>query len=334
MKKINRFLILAVFFIVMITACSNQYDDQGHGSFSINIGSSGARAAPEGYEKFTYIIRLTDGPAEDIEKTITGFGQVNFSVPVGQWTISVEARNDDHVLKGVGSAAEDIRPGPNGAKTISMKKLGVIKIRDTLSDNNIIIIDDFNEDGEQEGYFPLKISGESTISITGSPDIDRYEWYIKRELTWDKKTGKTITLNASDFDPEFPLLTLVVWKDGLPYYRTFEYESTTTEVGVSIQVTLPNMKDDIGITLYKSDGSVIEDIITITGSETINVTSDYDSYSFQWYIASRDDLIWNEETGSITLNAEDFDPATTYILTLTVWVEDVPYSTDITFKVK
>ncbi len=324
MKIFKSFLILSIFFLIGLTGCSNNQIESGNrGVFSIYIGSSGSSArtlTDDEKAALTYIIRLTDGPAEDIERTQVGFGQVTFSVPVGKWTISVEAKDGEKQVA-FGSTTANIKPGSNGTISITMKmssgNVPIVVTLPSLGGGEITVSQD---------NFILTEGMILTITVAGA--FDEIEWYIagREGLKWNE--DGSITLSADDFSSGVIYrLTVSVLVYGKWYSKEITFiviKEETPPDGVNIVVILPSLGG--GEITVSQDNFVL----TEGASQTITVAGDFEK--IEWYIAGREDLKWNEG-GSITLSADDFSSGVIYSLTVSVLVDGKWYSKEIAFIV-
>ena len=119
-------VILAVF---ALTSCFSPWEGD-EGAITISIGGGNSRNADgftdEEISGFEHIISLSNGPGPDQSDTITGAGQVKFTVSPGYWDISVEARNDDHEIVAEGASHRAyVRSGQNSSVQILMHPITV-----------------------------------------------------------------------------------------------------------------------------------------------------------------------------------------------------------------
>ncbi|GBU29345.1 hypothetical protein R84B8_02909 [Treponema sp. R8-4-B8] len=123
-KKAAYLCLAALAISCLICACFTG-EVGGNASFSITIGGGG-RAAFMPWDPDTDIsllihtITLTGGPGPDIQKKGIIEGETaQFTVDPGHWKITVQAYLST-VLKAEGFASVNLKPGPNGAVSITM----------------------------------------------------------------------------------------------------------------------------------------------------------------------------------------------------------------------
>jgi len=127
-----RFLTLGIICSLILSACFSPWQGEtGKGTFSITINGGGRAALPWDSSKDNYeisdldhTITLTDGPGPDVlQKGVKAGQTVPFSVIPGHWIITIKAYftvNGNPVIKAYGSKPVELKPGHNGAISISM----------------------------------------------------------------------------------------------------------------------------------------------------------------------------------------------------------------------
>jgi hypothetical protein len=127
MDKKCIFVILVIITLVFSACFSSWKGDEG--TLSIRIGSENDQAADRAAfgltktdsDRLEHTITLSYGLGlEQIQKNVKYGETVTFSVMPGRWTITITAYLDGEIYA-EGSRDVEVKPGPNGAITITMK---------------------------------------------------------------------------------------------------------------------------------------------------------------------------------------------------------------------
>ena len=224
MNKKRVFVILAAVALVLGACFSPWKGDEG--TLSIHIGGpaagglAGRAADGAAFDladtdilRLEHTITLSGGPGpEQTQKNIKYGDTVNFSAAPGRWTITITAFLGDE-LYAEGSRLVDIKPGPNGAISIQMTKMGGTDpiIPKTLTGITVTAHPyktqyNLGEDLDTAGMeVTAAYSDGSTQAVTGYTIGSEYDKTITGNqaitVTWQ---GMTTTFTVNVIDPTLP----------------------------------------------------------------------------------------------------------------------------------
>ena len=309
MNKKLVFVILAAIALVLSACFSPWKGDEG--IISIRIGGEAAGRTVDGaafnleeadIHRLVHTITLNNGPGPDqIQENIKYGGTVNFSVTPGRWTITIKAYLGKE-LYAEGSKSVDIKPGPNGAISITMTLL-----LDKPA-NSTPVADDFVVSGLSH------IFDGSSKTVTITPKHDKSTGTITIYYDEETTAPSAIGTYAVTFDVAavsgwnaatgLSAGTMVITKQtanpGNPAAGDFDIGNLTQTVGDVTAVTIEPKAGKSGgsITIYYNESRILP-----TAAGTYTVTFDVDEAE-GWYAAK------GLSAGILTITAGTISPIT------------------------
>jgi hypothetical protein len=163
-----------------------------------------------------------------------------------------------------------------------------------------------------------------TIADTG---YDEYQWYVDNRVKPGDRdsSGRSLTLDALNYAPGTHTVSLVVYKNGVPYSQeqTFTVTILKGQIGISIAGPSQPIKEivqgflGLPISLSKNASGTVHTTSIITIDDT-----GYEEY--QWYVDNR---VKSGDSGSsgcsLTLDALNYAPGT-HTVSIVVYKNGIP----------
>jgi len=182
----KKFIIAGIIYILTLAACFSTWQGGDEGSFTIIIGSPDNNRMVLPWDKsvniedLTHTIEVSDGPGNEQSITVTGSQYVHFTVEPGPWKIFIQAYimdGEEKIVKAEGSENVTIKPGRNGAISITMREpSGNVQVTGVMLDC-------------EEGI-TLRVGNQGILIATVEPDNA-----TNKEVTWNSSNTTVATVS-------------------------------------------------------------------------------------------------------------------------------------------